>query len=45
MYSSGVLISPLHRFAKKYAKSIARKSLTGFSLYLNSLTQSYKGTM
>ena len=45
MYSSGVLISPLHRFAKKYAKSIARKSLTGFSLYLNSLTQSYKGTI
>ena len=45
MYSSGVLISPLHRFAKKYAKSIARKSLTGFSLCLNSLTQSYKGTM
>ena len=45
MYSSGVLISPLHRFAKKYAKSIARKSLTGFSLYVNSLSQSYKGTM
>ena len=43
MQSSGVLMSSLLVFNKKYAKKITRKQLTGFSLYLNSSSQSYKG--
>ena len=43
MHSSGVLMSSLLVFDKKYAKRITRKQLTGFSLYLNSSSQSYKG--
>ena len=43
MQSSGILMSSLLVFDKKYAKKITRKQLTGFSLYLNSSSQSYKG--
>ena len=43
MHSSGVLMSSLLVFNKKYAKRITRKQLMGFSLYLNSSSQSYKG--
>ena len=43
MHSSGVLMSSSLVFDKKYAKRITRKQLTGFSLYLNSSSQSYKG--
>ena len=43
MHSSGILMSSLLVFDKKYAKRIACKQLMRFSLHLNNLSQSYKG--
>ena len=43
MQSSGILMSSLHVFNKKYAKRNTRKQLMRFSLHLNSSSQSYKG--
>ena len=43
MQSSGILMSSLLVFNKKYAKRNTRKQLMRFSLYLNSSSQSYKG--